>query len=201
MIRQILLSNGSSQGNFIAHLLSSVAITTAVLWLLGERLKGYKGPTSFFIALGILAILGVISTFSFSGFSINSNVKGYFSTYGIWAVVTLLGLTMAALRCRKKYSPKRFMLLLLLWMIIFTFACMVLVVVMTGNFKMIILILIQIPMVGSVLSLIFYLIVLPYMILVFRSPFFRERFYGCFGISNKQQEQSDAQIASDNINI
>lgn len=102
------------------------------------------------------------------------------------ATLLLTILTITARRCRGDYSPVRFMLRLGLWTTIWGLVVAFgYFIIVTLSFEMRIddiKILAWIGLAGLILGVFLYLLNLPFMILGFTSPFFRERLQRCLGL-------------------
>ncbi len=187
MVKQLLPFNTSNAEGF-SQLVSLMAITLAVLWLLAQRPERRKGVVSFLLAGAILAGLGTLGMLCYNGFRLDGETAAYFAIYGIWVLTLLLGMTISCLRCRKNFAVKRFLSLLLLWMIILTVGFMLLymaiiMLIESHMYNMALVMLMQVGIVGFVLAVALYVIALPYMILIFRNAFYRRRFENCFNLA------------------
>jgi hypothetical protein len=183
MLKQVLPSS-SSINNPFSLILSTLAIAVAILWLMSHRLLLRRGIAMFSWSLAGLLIIGLISVYSFCGLNFSNEPMSILILYVAWAVSLLLGLLIARYFCRKKCGGVSFALSLLLWMIVTfdaaMFFCMLLMLAMQGILSHNIdSIFIQVPLVGTVMAVVFYIFTLPYIILTFKCEFYRRRFFAC----------------------
>ena len=112
--------------------------------------------------------------------------------YVVFALALLLPMSLSSRCCGKVYAPRRFMLWLLLWtpltlaavMLLFFGGVALFVGLSTGQ-QGLLHILIIVPMIAlmsGIYGVLLYLINLPFMLLAFRSSFYRERFCKVFGL-------------------
>jgi len=174
-------------------LFNLVVIGTTVLWLLGDRIGRHKAVASFFLALVTMVVTGVLTIANYVGFGFTPMLAAYAIIYGICVLVLLLGLTCSRWCCRKRYSAVRFMWVLICWLVILTICCMLvygglgLARAQLSIGKMILIILTT----SAVVSGCLYVIVFPFMILAFRSSFYRERFYICLRLPVRQDDRTN----------
>jgi hypothetical protein len=160
----------------------------AILWLLSDRLSQCKPAVTFFLSLVILVTAGLISMCAFSGLSFSGESTSIFVIQLVWAVSLLLGCLIAKRFCRKKYSGVGFALSLLLWMIVvfdvLMFAVAVVMIAANGHLlNNLIILLIAVPLQGTIFGIIAYIFTLPYIILSFKCEFYRQRFFACLRLS------------------
>ena len=162
----------------------SYAIGIAALWLLGHKIGNLNRFVTFLLAAAIMAVAGLIGAISYGMADFSEQTVADLTLLAVLVFTILLGFVLTGWRCRNRYSSLRFMLWLALW-------CVAACVVSTLAFFSIMFaiyqppiplftILLQFSLMGLIFGLCAYVIILPYMILAFRSSFFRRRFYGCF---------------------
>lgn len=186
MFCQVLGIPSSSIEHF-GLLISTVVLSLAVLWLAGGWLGRFRGVASFFLAFLLMAFVGIIGIFSNFSFQWDRNATPCILVYSISVFVLLLAIALTRRCCRKKFGAKRFMLFLLLWIPVFIMAS---ILVYMGIFvifevnlrRMILMVLFQVVISSSVFGIGLYLILLPFMILAFRSGFYRRRLEGCLNL-------------------
>jgi hypothetical protein len=157
----------------------------AVLWLLASGLCWFRGGTRFLVSLGIVCVVTGLEVLSSASTSLPETM--FLLTSPVILVALLLNaLAATARQCREDHSPVRFMLRLGLWTTIGG------VIVAVGYFVILTSILslwLRPPnvagagLVGLVLGVFLYLLNLPYMVLGFVSPFFRDRLQRCLGLT------------------
>ncbi|MHC4085349.1 MAG: hypothetical protein ACYSWZ_02895 [Planctomycetota bacterium] len=178
-----ILGVGSANMVVFSVLFHSYTVGIASLLLLGHKIANRRRFITFLLALAIMAVASLIGVISYGMTDFSNEGLAIIIILGVLALSMLLGFVLSGRRCRNHYSNLRFMLWLALW-------CVVVCTVITAVFYSImfvisgssvpILILLAFVLIGLVFGLCAYVIIVPYMILAFRSPFFRQRFYDCF---------------------
>jgi hypothetical protein len=142
-----------------------------------------------------MAIAGLIGIISYGMTDFSNEGLAILICLGVLAFTMLLGFVLAGWRCRNRYSNLRFMLWLALWCevacVASTMAFYSIMFVISGFPVSIFRILLAFVPIGLVFGLCAYVIVLPYMILAFRSSFFRQRFYDCFHLPAMAELSTD----------
>jgi len=166
----------------------SLIIGVSVVFLLGHKLGGSNRFVTFLLALGVMMILWSVGAMSYIGIEFSNNMFVSIVYFASLALAILLGIVLAGWFCRKRYSWKRFLSMLVLGCIItgvmLLFSFFVVYTIFESGLRFQLALFIQIPIVGAVLGFISYIIILPYMILAFRSGFFRERLYSCLRLES-----------------
>ncbi len=194
-----VLNFGPADMMVFSVLFHSYAVGIAALWLLGHKIANRSRFTTFLLALAIMVIAGLIGIVSYGMTDLSNEGLTILMCLGVLAFTMLFGFVLAGRRCRNRYSNLCFMLWLALW-------CEVVCVVSTLVFYSIMLaiyrpsislfiILFQLLTMGLIFGLCAYVIVLPYMILAFRSSFFRQRFYDCFHLPAMAELSTDGSEA------
>lgn len=168
-------------------LFHSYTVGIASLWLLGHKIANRRRFTTFLLALAIMTIAGLIGIISYGMTDFSSEGLAILMSLGVLAFTMLFGFVLAGRLCRNRYSNLRFMLWLALWCEVVCLASMlvfysIMLAIYRPSISLYSLyaILFQILLVSPIFGLCAYLVVLPYMILAFRSSFFLQRFYDCF---------------------
>lgn len=180
---------GSTEAEMFSMVFHSLVVGITVLWLLAPKVGNRNPLVTFLLAFAIVAVLGLLGTVSHVGLEFSPQTVGGPILLGMLALAMLLGFALAGWRCRKRCSPAHFML----WLAVCTLAVgaggtLVFALIMgliIGDLPPLLAVLI----VGLVCGLCVYAIELPYMILAFYSSFFRERFYACLRLKNKNIEK------------
>ncbi len=197
-IMQQILPSFVSQSNVLAHIISTLMLSAAILWLMLDRLAGYKPAVRFFLSLVLLSVVGVVSMFVFGGFSFSSEVISIFIMQFAWAVSLVCGILIAKRFCRRGFNGKVFSLWLLLWMIvvfdIMIFFMMLATLASSGYLMRNLFILIFVPIQGSIVGLMAYIFTLPYLILTFKCEFYRKRFSKCLNIEESAPNECFLQM-------
>jgi len=166
-------------------LIDAFVVGMAMLWLLAYKLGNRNRLISFMLALGVLVAVSFVAIVSHQAWSSRATFQ-IFVNQALWIVTMLLVFVLAGWRCRKRYGPLRFMLWMALWMIVISLVGMIIFFLISvrpsGNE-----LIEHIPEVlvaGLILALCIYMLNLPFMILAFVTPFFRERFYAYFHLKS-----------------
>ena len=168
-------------------LIDALAIGMAILWLLAYKLGNRNRFVSVLLALFVLVAATLVAIVSYqawpSGFAF-----AIFVIQALGIVTMLLVFVLAGWHCRKRYGPWRFMLWLALWtMVISIVAFLTFFLIAVGPSGPAEELIRQIPgvlLVGLIFAICVYMLNLPFMILAFVTPFFRERFYAYFHLKS-----------------
>lgn len=178
----------SSDAQQFDILFQSMAIGIAVLWLIVHKFGGSNGFVRFCLSLGILAVVAGLGTLSYcTGFSGETAICLVLLVF--MSIVLLLALAVAGSLCKRQYLPVRYMLWLGLCTLFGSVAAMLgffivgTLFIFPGQAKLASVIF-EVAGVGLALGVCLYVLNLPYMILAFYSPFFRERFYMCLRLKS-----------------
>jgi len=171
----MLLGMPSLSVNEFGVIFGSLVVGTALLWLNADTLARFHGGMRLALSLGFL-LLGILAT----GLSRDSTLSGEAATLlplSLFPGVILLMILAATRRLvRRCYDPARFLLWTAICSALFSVAGMTVLANMpmlsqefgsTGR---------EILFTGLALGLCLYAIDLPYVLLMFGSPFFRQRF-------------------------
>lgn len=171
------------------QIFASLTIGIAVVWLLAHKLGNRNRFVTFLLALATMAIVCFAGVISYSGLDFSVSTSGVMILLGVLTLTMLLAFVLAGWRCRKRYSNVRFMLWLAVWCV---GICILLMLVFLGIWMLassvrvpislylyLLMVLSQALVIGGLL----YAALFPFMILAFRSSFFRQRFYDCFRLT------------------
>ena len=182
-----VMSFPTSSEMIFDQIVYSLIVGIAVVFLLGHKLGGRNRFVTFLLASGVMA--GVLAVCAISNFGIefSREMLGAVIYFISLALPMLLSVVLAGWRCRKRYSSLHFMLWLAvcIWVVSVTFVLayfVIFMVIMSDIGLSVSKLTIIILMSSLVISVFSYVILLPYMILAFRSSFFRERFFACMGL-------------------
>ncbi len=180
-------SSSASQFDTVFH---SLSVGIAVLWLVANYFDRFGSFVRFLMSFGTLVAVACLGILSYS--TEFSNEAALFLAMLVFLSIAVLGATTTAGKlCRGKYRPLRFMLWLALWTILtslftmFGFFVVGTLIMSSGglaqyNLEMILMLI----LVGLACGLCLYVLNLPFMILGFANPFFRERFCACLGLQS-----------------
>lgn len=177
-------SANETQFSFVVEFL---AVGMALLWLNADRLGGCRGLTRLAAGLGILLLADLAAIVSYWGAF--PGQTGMFMVFtAIVSVVLLASLALTRRLARRRYRPVRFMLWLAVWSAVgATAGAAAFVGAMTlanlHSIPSLLPLIIEIVVPGVVLGLCLYAVNLPYLLLMFTSPFFRRRFHVWLGVA------------------
>ena len=166
-------------------LIDALAIGMAMLWLLAYKLGNRNRFVSFLLVLVVLVATTLVAIVSYQAWpSIAA-----FQIFVIQAIVTmLLVFVLTGWRCRKRYGPFRFMLWLALWTMVIslvgTITNFLISVGSSDPAKELIRQMPQVLLLALIFAICIYVLNLPFMVLAFVMPFFRERFYAYFHLKS-----------------
>jgi hypothetical protein len=176
--------SSASQFDTVFH---SMAVGIAGLWLIANYFHGFGGFVRFLISLGILVAVACLGVLSYS-FELPEETALFLALLVFMALTMLTAMTVSQRLCRGKYRPVCFMLWLALWTLLVSsvamFGFIVVGSIITSSKPDLsegIMIVVQ---GGLTFGLCLYVLNLPFMILGFAHPFFRERFCACLGLQS-----------------
>jgi hypothetical protein len=171
--------------NFLI-VVKSLAVGIAILLLLGHKITTAKWYFSILIAMIVLAIAGFAGITGADDGRIIALSKANLTLFDIQAGGWLLGIILAVFLCRKKFGKLKFNLYALLGFFIFQMIIIYLAsllasgmigTILTGMAGSIVVLLIT----SFTFTIIVYLVTLPFLILVYRSSEFEQRFQNWIG--------------------
>jgi hypothetical protein len=145
----------------------------------------------------IISFLGVLSLYT----DFDSEALFILAMFAFMTSALLMGFVVVKRFCKSRYRPTCILLWLGLWLPI----CCICAIIGLFGVGMIIMestppkeALLQIPIIGLFFGLFLYVVNLPFMILGFVSPFFRDRFYTCLNLKPVHSISEIDKIKSDN---
>jgi hypothetical protein len=193
-----LLSMPASATNLLGFLATSLAIAWTLVWLLGDRVARGNRLASFVLSLVLMLMTGVWAHMGDYGFVLDpralQSAIGSGICFGACALTLLLAMGLARLSCRKQYRPGRFMAWLALWMFVvpaalmLPFAVLMMVAIAAFDPDGMLMVPVMMGTASGFLAVTLYLLNLPFMILAFKSPFYRERLQTVFGLRPVTEE-------------
>ena len=187
------------------QLFVSLIIGISVVLLFGHKIGNRNRFITFLLAVVLMAVVGIAGVISYSGLAFSSQVTISAIMFALMTLAMLLAFVFAGRCCRKRYGNLRFMLWLAVWTVMVCMAIIlgyfgIAVSIMGSMPGELISVLIQLSVTGLVLGGCLYVIMLPFMILVLRSGFFRERFYVCLRLRSMLETIGyEAEAAKDKI--
>lgn len=169
-------------------LFQSLVIGLTILWLIAHKLKDFSGLAKFVIALGVMMVMSFLGTLSiFTDF--DYQVPLILALFAFMTSAMLFGFAVSGKFCGKQYRPITFILWLGLWLPLCCVFAMIgfiaIGMIITRSVPPTEALLLQLPIVGLFFGLFLYVVNLPFMILGFASPFYRERFCECLNLKPK----------------
>lgn len=176
-----LLMLGPATAERFGTFVGTLATAWAVVWLLGPWFSRMHGWLALPIAATVMSGIGVLSCLGRFGLTSVDSWMPRAILHTIVALGLLLSMAFSGRLCRKSFSPGRFMGWLLVWMILG-----ILVLVLTMSIFVILMnlkdgvgflvILVPVYLIGGgFLAIFLYLFNLPFMLVAFRTPFYRQR--------------------------
>ena len=190
----------SSSLSMLDQIFVLLTMGISIVLLLGHKIGNRNRFITFLLAVVLMAVVGIAGVISYNGFAFSSQMIGTGIMFVVIAFVMLLAFVFAGCCCRKRYSNSRFMLWLAGWTVGVSLAFIVgylgialIILYIMGNVPSELnSVLLYAPVAGLVLGGSLYVIILPFMILVLRSEFFRERFYACMRLKSMQTNDDSA---------
>jgi hypothetical protein len=184
---QPILGAPSDALGVIKVLVDALAVGMAMLLLLANKLGNRNRFVSFLLALVVLIAVTIVAIVSYQVW-LSGAAFEVFIIQALGIVTMLLVFVLAGWRCRKRYGPWRFMLWLALWtMVVSIVAFLTFFLIAVGPSNQAEELIRQIPgvlLVGLIFAICIYMLNLPFMVLAFVTPFFRERFYAYFHLKS-----------------
>jgi hypothetical protein len=174
------VSLASTSADRFARLFESLIVGLALFWLYADALCRYRVFVWLPASLGLLSLAVLVAVVSASQTLSDPTLIIFLVFVAALGVVLLVALALARRMVHRRYRPLPFMLWLALWSLLLTTMTVALLIVLPllvfswGVIEPQIVLLQSV--VGLVLGLCLYAVNLPYMLLMFSSPFFRRRF-------------------------
>ncbi len=172
------------------------ALVSLSLWLLlAHRLSANDRP-----AVALLAWLLMVGTFALTTWAFLGTGPESIWSAGVLAIIAAIvtgALVLTGFCCRKRYYGLKFALWLAAWCIVFSFAvvfplCIFMLLLMRPAGMLLALLLLGNVLLAGQLGIGLYIMLLPFIILVANSAFYRQRFYACFRLKGMLADQPPA---------
>ncbi len=178
-----------AQKEICAMVFQSLCVGLAVLWLLGEKIANRKRYVTFLSAFAVLAATVLAGAISYGMVGLSGDALGTMILLATFIVTLLFSFVLSGWRCRKFYGVLRFALWQAIWCGGMSIAALcllatVLMIIKSDLRSSWASLLIEIPIVGAISGLVCYALVLPFVILALKSPFFYRRFYACMRLQS-----------------
>ena len=172
-----------------SFLIEVLIVGMALLWLNADGLGRRRGLIRFVGSLGIVLLAGLAVVLSYGRTFVGGQGAVILVFTTILAVVLLVSLALTRWLVRRRYRPLPFMLWLAAWCLlcslagITAFMAVIMLASPSGVYNLQYIVMgIIVP--SLVLGLGIYVVNLPYMLLMFSSPFFRQRFQVWLGVGS-----------------
>lgn len=183
-----LMGIPSSAASQFDAMFQSMVVGTASLWLMGGYIEKLGGVVRFLVSFAVVLIAAGLGILSY--YNVPSTVLFPFSILLVLLIgVLLVSMIASGLLCRRRYRPFCFMLWLALWILVgsvaafcLTYVIFILVAVPDSSRPHLSQLILSILMPGVIFAAFLYAINLPFMVLGFVHPFFRERLCACLGL-------------------
>ena len=193
-----LLHFSSSTSAQFDPLFASYTVGISVLWLFAHKLGNRNRFVTCLLAFVLMALLGIVGAVSYSELEFSQQTVATVILLAVLTLAMLLGFALAGWRCRRRYGNIRFMLHLAFWTVAACLAITFVVYAVTFAISRASLpvstVLLVSLIAGSALGSYVYVIVFPFMILVLRSSFYRERFYACLHLKSMPTTSGQALV-------
>lgn len=160
----------------------SMAVAVTVLWLVAHYFKRFGDAIRFLLSLATVAVIAGSGTLAYST-EFSKEMALFLILFTLMAFTILFAITLSRRFCGETYRPISFLLWMALWMLLGGFIVALGFIVVGSiifssgpdSFGAIVIFILA----GSIFGLFLYVLNLPFMILGFTHPFFRERFCTC----------------------
>jgi len=193
---KLLFSPSSSTAEYFGVMIIALATAWTVFWSLAGRFQSRSKVLNFTAAAVVLWVM-MSAVLAAGGVMQTSGLLSMLISQLVLIVAWLASMILSARRCRKTYSPKRFMAWLFLWTMLtltgFTFVYMVVFILVFSSVSMAMIprLLIGLLISSGLFGFILYLLNLPFMVLVFNNSIYDERFRKTFGLPMESNNPSE----------
>ena len=175
----------TSDGEMFGVIVQSLAVASAVLWLLGHGIANYAPNVRFVLALGValsVALVGALPVVDFSRQTIALPLL-----LGFLMPALVLGYACTGRMSRRRYHSRRFLLLLAAGTVVFSAVGMplwfLLQSALAADWPTALLPVIGVSLLGgAVMGVCVFLISLSFVLVGLRSPLFRPRLFACLAL-------------------
>jgi hypothetical protein len=172
----------SAQSTF-STLYQSLIIGIALLWLMSDYIGRFGVFAKFLLSSVIMFVTVSLCVLSYST-SFTEDVAVLLTLFTCMTFALLFAITFSRLMCKQKYSQKRFMVWLALWMLLLGSLATIMFFIMVSLIQSswpsnLISEFSSVAGIGLIFGLVVYVFNLPFMIMGFVNPFYRERFLTC----------------------
>jgi hypothetical protein len=181
------------QFTFLSDFVTLFYFGLASLWLMAFKMTDLSRNDAFSSAIGITAFAGLMGIVGLSYFSFHPLMILSGMAYGLLMLLVLGAFYLAGYLCRQSYTPRRFILRLFalitvmgggLFALLFSISMLPTILIGRADFMSFpgmflggIAVVLLATIGGGVLL---FLLILPFVVLTFRTPFYRQRFNAIF---------------------
>ena len=200
-----LIGTRSESAERFGFLVVSGAMAWSVVWLLGHWVGTGSRVLTFSLALAVMLVMGTVSHVSHFGIEDSGDLAPLLISYGLCVLFLLLAMMLASFSCRHDYYPARFLRWLAVWLgaVLVALGLVWTVLALSLGPKPrpedVVQILAIMAVVPAVLGGTLYLINLPFLILAFKSPFYRERFLKTFCLEKSASLGGETEAPFDDV--
>jgi hypothetical protein len=175
-------------------LFQSMLIGVSVLWLMANYFSRFGSAIRFLLSFGTIVIVAGLGTLSYST-EFSNETAMFLALFVFMALTMLAAITLSRKLCRGMYRPVCFMLWLafctLLVGIFAMFGYVIIGSIIMSSSPDLSEMISIIGFGGMIFGLCLYVLNLPFMILGFTHPFFRERFFTCLNLKPMHAAQKN----------
>ena len=188
-----LLPMSPGTGQLMSWLFGTLLSAWVALWLLAPRFYGRHPVVAIALALAVVHAIAGVSYWGHFGFTAMAESSPMWIMYSSSVCALLLGMVLSARSCRRFYSPKRFMLYLLLWIaaifgIVGALTLAYEAVQMGMSFVSFLpMMIVAMTMSTLVMGGFLYVMNLPFLVLAFYCPTYRNRFHNVFRLPERER--------------
>ena len=158
-----------------------LVVGLALLWLNADQIGRRRGLARLATSLGILLLASVVMVLSYGRTFPGARALGIPVASVVMGLILLISLALTRWLARRRYRPVRFMIWLAVWCTLCALASTTVfvgILILVGSLEIRALhdVTLQLATPALVLALCLYVVSLPYLLLMFTSPFFRRRF-------------------------
>jgi hypothetical protein len=179
MVFKEVVGMPSSAASQFDALVQAMVIGIAVLWLVAEYFDKFGWFFRILASVGTLVAIACLGVLSYS-IEISNETALFFTLLVLVALTMLVAIALSQRLCGGKYYPVRFMLWLALWTLLGSWVAMlgfiIIGSIITSGGPHLSEGILIVVFGGSMFGVGLYVLNLPFMILGFANPFFRERF-------------------------
>lgn len=196
---------------FLSDFVTLFYFGLASLWLMSFKMTDLSRNDAFSSAIGITAFAGLMGIVGLSYFSIHPLMILSGMAYGVLMLLVLSAFYLAGYLCRQSYTPRRFILRLFavitvmgggLFALLFSISMLPMILMGGADFMSFPGMFLGEIAVGLLATIgggvLLFLLILPFVVLTFRTPVYRQRFNAIFrlpGMAFPEEAEYDSSMA------